>query len=234
MHGHLNAGRLAGILLVAGVLAPPSLGGEGPFIEVSVSACEFDDQPDVGSVRARWVFDASAPPVSVVPVGLTFNAVEGEAWYSAGVDCDDAFAALTDELPSEGVVQAALFYSIPGQSLLLTLENEDASKSVTLLIASATDAFRADMTSLPNVPAAYQPFEPHESVAINAQSPAFEVLAAWDATTGDDRGRVRVGVRVVDPPESPGCSAADIASPFGVLDFSDVFAFLMAFGGGCP
>jgi len=28
--------------------------------------------------------------------------------------------------------------------------------------------------------------------------------------------------------------AADLAEPFGVLDFSDVFAFLVAFGGGCP
>jgi len=28
--------------------------------------------------------------------------------------------------------------------------------------------------------------------------------------------------------------AADLAVPFGVFDFSDVFAFLVAFGAGCP
>eukprot|EP00913_Durusdinium_trenchii_P006083 g5695.t1 len=31
-----------------------------------------------------------------------------------------------------------------------------------------------------------------------------------------------------------GCSDADLAPPFGVLDFSDVLSFLTAFGAGCP
>jgi len=30
------------------------------------------------------------------------------------------------------------------------------------------------------------------------------------------------------------CNPADLAEPFGVLDFDDVLAFLVAFGGGCP
>ncbi len=32
----------------------------------------------------------------------------------------------------------------------------------------------------------------------------------------------------------PGCSVADIAEPYNVLDFSDVIGFLGAFGAGCP
>ena len=32
----------------------------------------------------------------------------------------------------------------------------------------------------------------------------------------------------------PGCSLADLAPPFGVLDFSDVLTFLTAYGAGCP
>ena len=32
----------------------------------------------------------------------------------------------------------------------------------------------------------------------------------------------------------PGCSVADIAEPYDVLDFSDVIGFLGAFGAGCP
>lgn len=32
----------------------------------------------------------------------------------------------------------------------------------------------------------------------------------------------------------PACSSADLASPFGELDFDDVLAFLVSFGAGCP
>ncbi len=40
-----------------------------------------------------------------------------------------------------------------------------------------------------------------------------------------------------DPPTPPApeaCSPADLDVPFGALDFSDVLAFLVAFGAGCP
>ncbi len=33
---------------------------------------------------------------------------------------------------------------------------------------------------------------------------------------------------------SPGCSAVDLAEPYGSLDFSDVISFLTLFGAGCP
>ncbi|MEZ6242607.1 MAG: hypothetical protein R3B57_06135 [Phycisphaerales bacterium] len=47
-----------------------------------------------------------------------------------------------------------------------------------------------------------------------------------------------MGYRVSEssPPAPPadGCGAVDLAPPYGVLDFSDVLAFLIAFGAGCP
>lgn len=47
-----------------------------------------------------------------------------------------------------------------------------------------------------------------------------------------------LGYRVAfsSPPTPPddGCGAVDLAPPYGVLDFSDVFAFLIGFGAGCP
>ncbi len=58
------------------------------------------------------------------------------------------------------------------------------------------------------------------------------LLLQWDLATGAifwDNVSLTVGDAEPQP-----CNPADLAEPFGVLDFSDVIAFLSAFGSGCP
>ena len=59
--------------------------------------------------------------------------------------------------------------------------------------------------------------------------------AGGDPASRDEQYNVLLYVGNIDPTEPmAGCNAADLAMPFGVLDFSDVVAFLGAFGAGCP
>ena len=58
------------------------------------------------------------------------------------------------------------------------------------------------------------------------------LLIQWDLATGSifwDNVSLEEGEAEPQP-----CNAADLAEPFGVLDFSDVIAFLGLFGSGCP
>ncbi len=55
----------------------------------------------------------------------------------------------------------------------------------------------------------------------------FTEALLGDAEVSDLGGPDAAGILL---PESAGCNAADLAEPFGALDFSDVIAFLTAFG----
>ncbi len=229
--------RLAASIAAPIVLLPatPAIAGGGPFIEITVSVCEFAGEPgDLGSANATLVFDASAPPVSDLPVGITFDAVSAELWLSADANCDDAFVVPTAEVSPLQVGTASLFYSTTGQSLLLVIESLDESISATVLVSNASAGFFAGMTSLPDAPGEYAPVAPRDDLAMTAEAPGLEVQAAWNAGTGFDRGRVRMTARLADAPAGEACNEADLALPFGVLDFSDALAFLTAFAAGCP
>ncbi|MAY73112.1 MAG: hypothetical protein CMJ31_00020 [Phycisphaerae bacterium] len=57
--------------------------------------------------------------------------------------------------------------------------------------------------------------------AVDEESDEFaDAIAAANARLGLDA--------------APGCSAADLAAPFGTLDIADVVRFLQVFGAGCP
>ncbi len=76
----------------------------------------------------------------------------------------------------------------------------------------------------------------------------YEYISAPRVQLATDAGEVidglfyttNLGYRVDDASvlpngdPGPGCSLADVAPPFDVLDFSDVLGFLIAFGAGCP
>jgi hypothetical protein len=58
------------------------------------------------------------------------------------------------------------------------------------------------------------------------------LLIQWDLASGAifwDNISLEEGEAAPQP-----CNAADLAEPYGVLDFSDVLAFLGLFGSGCP
>ncbi len=91
--------------------------------------------------------------------------------------------------------------------------------------------------SIPDDPAAYSTWS---QGTCTANSLGVNLFIIWNTVGGfdlGDDGRFFVSVREVPDPNPPmpdGCSEADLAEPYGVLDFSDVVAFLSAFSVGCP
>ncbi len=55
-----------------------------------------------------------------------------------------------------------------------------------------------------------------------------------DALPLGDMGETGLVSLTTRDSDGPGCNAADLDVPYGMHDFSDVFAFLKAFGSGCP
>ena len=72
----------------------------------------------------------------------------------------------------------------------------------------------------------------------NFETPTLESPnVVWSRDEGFGNGVFSLSVRNVpnpDPPQPEGCSVAALAEPYGVHDFSDVVAYLAAFGAGCP
>ncbi len=70
--------------------------------------------------------------------------------------------------------------------------------------------------------------------AIPGSGDALDIrITITELTSGEEDVAID-SLRVVATGADPSCNPADLAEPYGVLDFSDVFAFLKAFGGGCP
>ena len=221
----LHAAPIAGALCL-GALA------HAERIEITIDARD----PVLGTAHAVVYFDTQAPPVGGDAISVTFEATEAAMsvdfadFYAHGPGHAEGFAR---RKPASGVIS----YSTQDREILLTLSTPVCT--LTLEVDSPVGPFHPYMTSLPANPTAYL----FDGVSDQRVRVAFtESLddqttrsgeATWnpvDAFTG----ALAYTVRVLPDPEPQGCSEADLAPPFGVVDFDDVLAFIDAFQNACP
>ncbi|MEZ6243366.1 MAG: GC-type dockerin domain-anchored protein [Phycisphaerales bacterium] len=100
--------------------------------------------------------------------------------------------------------------------------NPDNSASLEITLDLANAAQEIDLTGAP-------PIEnvPFDLPNIAGGDPASVLLTLQFSTASVE---TMGGVTIIANAEAAGCSPADLAEPFDVLDFSDVIAFLTAFG----
>lgn len=227
------------------LLATSASAGEGPYIEIVVTAVSTDTPGEEALTHARLVFDAGAP-FDPDPLGLSIDAVEAElnisppAEFGAANPFVDLSGALVLGDPSVSG-SATLAYSFPGRVVLdvqLLRPNVIATETYTLeveLLGVASAAWEG-IASLPDDPAAYR-----ADTLVDVRFTISDVLGQtvrWHGF-GDDPGfrdgTLSIVVRAIEPPTgSGGCNIADLAEPFDLLNFDDALAFLTAFGADCP
>lgn len=225
---------LAALLaLVAAFASAPALAGEGPYIELTVSAEQTMNTPSSRAL-ARWVFDASAPPVSSDATRIVFEPVSCDLTISSAsspltvpsqtVTSDDPIASFTAKLTVFRLTQ----------NYRLEIEAVDAAINQSIEVnIDALPAFGPSITSLPDDPADYRPLDTMD--ASYSDGGVLDDFMAWNHELGFVNGRMFYRALEVEPgTPTPGCNEADLAPPFGTLDFSDVIAYLTAFGAGCP
>lgn len=223
MRMRAHAGVAAALLGVSS----PALSADGPYIEIGVRAQEIDELGQATTSVFRATFDASAQP-AVLPSFLIFDSVASEG--VGGADENEASPFRVEDPTRDDMMQLAsafIRYSPDTQRLkveFVTVDGDDAELSL-----HASSAFSQGMTSLPDIPSAFK----HSSDG--PMSYFHKVGTTWDPDEGYHNGAFVYWVNVVeDPNASEPCGIADLAPPFGILDFADILAYLSAFGAGCP
>ncbi len=216
-------------------LTGPALAGDGPFIEITIHAHAFDANPEGARAMLRLVFDAGAAPDGFAGDQPYFFSVEGELTVAPD---DDPFLEQywTTIVGVSALSSAALSYNPPAGEITINATGLVSSGHgfVDAMVGIRVgDAFPDLLESLPDDP---EDFLGADRVTCHMASSQANVAASWTPAGGFSNGSVSVRARVVERPEepAPGCSIADLAAPFGVLNFDDALAFLSAFAAGCP
>ena len=209
-----------------------ALAGDDPYIEL-IMTCEGeagDAQP--GRAIARVVLDAGAPPASNSGTIVAFDLLEASA-STAPLSSAHFTPAATVAL-ADGSVFTPTRLSYNSATDLYTVQVSGASPTGSVnvtFIVNPGSGFTPGLTSPPDAPEDYL----GTSVSVTFSGPGAQAAPAWFNSLGFIDGAVTLRARAFDPPPAPeGCSVADLAPPFGQLDFSDVVAYLTAFGAGCP
>jgi len=188
-----------------------------------------------GTAHAVVLFDTTAPQTEFTATSVTFEA------YDASLSVD--FANFYHHGPGHaeqpllrkaGV--ASLTYTTQGRELVIRVETIDCT--LELEVESPVGPFHPYMTALPENPSAYL-FDGFDTQRVRAFF--TETLDEQTTRTGEAlwnpidafTGALAYTVRTLPAPEPERCTEADLAPPFGVLDFDDVLAFIDAFSAAC-
>lgn len=221
-------------VVLAAALTPAS--AEHIELTVSLSTVPGDIVATLGGAVATVVFDTDEPPIESDLQSVTFGGVAGTldaALYSVGEN-ESPSIANADPVRLAGAIDSAMLtYSQAGnRNLSLTLTKGDAT--LTLTVFEPAGAFSPSMTSLPDDPGAYIVLDETDYVVFaNVLTDDESIFASIDRSGSflSTIGGVSYNARTVTAPQLPPCNAADLAAPFGQLDFDDVLAFLTAFAG---
>ncbi len=187
--------------------------------------------PDRAGVTASFVFSTTARPIASTGVFVAFAVADFEA-HATDLSLNPEPPRTLD--PSNA--SATIIYFIETDTLTFNISNSD--DSFLLSIKRPSGAFSSSMTSLPDAPGDYSfAGGPTDQIKASYQNPTMTFAADTDWSPADqyENGESIVYMlKLASAPEPDPCSEADLALPFGVLDFSDVLAFLSAFGAGCP
>ncbi len=210
--------------------AAPALHAQ--LIEISI---EVRDET-LGSASAVVLFDTASAPVDGTATTVTFDAYDA----SMSVEFADFYAhspGYAEQIMLRKASAASLRYSTQDREIVVRIEAPGCS--LELEIESPVGPFHPSMTALPSNPTAYL-FDGFDTEHVHAtftkaidEQTQLEGEAQWnpiDAFTG----AITYTIRALPAPEPQPCTEADLAPPFGVLDFDDVLAFLDSFNAGCP
>ncbi len=202
------------------------------LVEISVDARD----EVLGAAHAVIVFDTSSAPIDGNATTVTFEAYDA----SLSVDFPDFYLhnpGLAEVGDLRKASSATILYSTQEREILIRVEAPHCS--LELEIESPVGPFHPYMTTLPTSPAAYL-FDGQETQRVRVgfaeqsdESPARTGEALWRPLDGFT-GAVTYTVRSLPEPEPQGCTEADLAPPFGLLDFDDVLAFINSFNADCP
>lgn len=220
------------LLLAAPILGAIALGARAERLEFTIDARD----PLLGTAHAVVIFDTLAPPTGGDAISVTFDALDASLsldfadFYEHGPGHAEGFAR---RKPGD----ATLTYSTQDREIRVALSTPHCD--LTLEIDSPVGPFHPYMTNLPANPTAYlfdgvsdQRVRVTFSETLDDQT-TRSGQATWtpaDAFTG----ALTYTVRLLPEPEPEGCSEADLAPPFGVVDFDDILAFIQAFQHACP
>ncbi len=224
-------------------LARPRASAQWLELSTSMIANPFEvfSQPEPGEfggssgdrvgVTGLFTFSTSAPPTTVTTLFVIFDIADFSVTIVDLHPSGDAPVTLTPLTSTAG-----LFYSIESDSLTVLVMDSD--HTYTFVIDSPAGSFSPGMRSLPDLPADYA-FDGATTDQVSASyqdaAMAFPADTDWSPASGYENNElVSYMLRAASEPAGPACSQADLAPPFGVHDFSDVLAFLTAFGAGCP
>ncbi|MFI4898748.1 MAG: hypothetical protein ACIARR_13105 [Phycisphaerales bacterium JB059] len=182
-------------------------------------------------VTASFLFSTTSPPIAVTGHFVAFAVADFDACVTDLGANPDPSRTLD---PSNA--NALIVYYFENDVLAFTISNTDDSFS--LSITRPSGPFSASMTSLPLVPSQYS-FDgrPDDEVVATFLGPLMPEAAdaRWSPTNQYGPGEtVAYMVGFAEAPEPAPCSEVDLAAPFGLLNFTDIIAFLTAFGAGCP
>lgn len=224
-------------LLCSAALAAAALHADAAYLRLGFGAqVTQSSQPisvngvipsSFGSASGYFTFDTDAPPISTDGVVLTFDVADHDYTYTivnAGV------TSVQHLDPSNST--ARIIYKSSNDTLTLQINRTDGGPAVStsLIIAQPAGGFSASMTTLPD-----SGYGPHANVScyVTAQGTLYQAL--WNAASSSfTAGAIQYTTGGVSAPAPRACSPADLAAPFGQLNFFDVSAFLSAFNAGCP
>ncbi|MFI4897918.1 MAG: GC-type dockerin domain-anchored protein [Phycisphaerales bacterium JB059] len=223
---------LALIALAAGGVA------KAEFIElqIAIAAVPGDIVSTLGGVTATVVFDTADAPTDSTLQTVTFDALTGSIeGVLFGVDPEtNPSAANAAPVRLTGPIDSGnLIYSQTGdENMRVTLTQ--GQTTLTLTVFSPAGDFTPVMPSLPDAPEAYVVEDETDfRVQGNVLHDAMGIFTTIDRSGSFvvAIGGVSYNARLVGEPVVPPCNGADLAEPYGQLDFDDILAFLTAFAG---
>lgn len=193
---------------------------EFSFAASANSSTELVPEFEMGGAHGWFVFDTELAPTESGPTGIVYE-----------IDSFDVsrFLSRVDSAHSGRLTERdayAQFKAAPvGDFYSLQIFDADDNALVSLqMFVDDGDVF--DGATLPDDPASY-----HSTFAGGGLQ--FIGVGSIAQVYNDGDFGFRFRVREVGAPEPGPCSEVDLAEPFGVLNFDDVIAFLVAFGAGC-
>lgn len=203
----------------------------GFAMQMSSSTQSLDAQgpiPSMGFASASgfYAFDTGAAAIERTPGRVEFAVQDHEVAVTLIID-----ATPTQRVLRPGNSTAKIVYDGPSDSLTFVLnQTEGPELELRLQLVEPLGAFDAGMQTLPG-----SGYETEGAVfgVLTAGGTAFQ--SVW--LSPNDVfivGAVQYAVAASEAPEPRPCSPADLAEPFGVLNFFDLQAFLNLLGQGCP
>ncbi len=196
---------------LAAIALSASAASAQPFLEFSFSGSGETFSGDLAQVSASFVIDAADPAQDVIASTIELMAFSNSPFSPA----PDAPPNASFSISSNGSL-----------TLVCTGPVAGANTFIQLFMPGPSGAVDDPDGSIPDDPGAYTGWG---AASVTAFSAAGSVSPSWNETSGfsDSCDSIAFSVREVadpNPPMPEGCSEADLAEPFGVLDFSDVLA----------